>query len=263
MEDEKDMKIKDIPFVILGPVRCGSSLLVETIKHHPDLDCKLEFFPTEWMDRLVKEYDTNDPIKILTKIINGEGRGVHESRPQRVAWEPSTGFKFLFSNYREETAKLYNLLLSCSSIRKILLTRNPLEGFISRQTAEELHKYWLGQDTSKTKITFNKEKFLQYIDVTSNNYTYALKRIAGPLITIDYKDICNTLCQKELYTFLNVPYIHTRLPKNSEVKAWQINQPDNPDGTTKQNHTQMSYRVENFTEMVEYISTTPYKKYLI
>jgi len=258
------MEIKDLAFVILGPARSGSSLLVETIKRHPDLDCKLEYFPSEWMEEFIKKYNTRDPIQILTQIINEPTPRLRgKARPE--PWGPSTGFKFLFSNYRKETEELYNLLLSCPSIKKILLTRNPLERFISQQTAEQLGLYWLGQDTSKTKITFDKHKFLRYVESTSNNYTYTLQHITGPLITIDYKDICNTLCQKELHAFLNVPYIHTRLLKCNEIKGKSDPpyKPENPDSTTKQNHTQMSYRIENFTEMVEYICTTPYKKYLV
>ena len=240
------MEIKDIPFVIIGPGRVGSSLLVKTLDAHPNIDCRQEYFwaKGKGYPELAKKYNTSDSIQLLRYIINDPAD----------PWNLSTGFKFLFNNHHEKTTELYEALLKCNSIKKILLIRNPLERYISQRTGDKTNgTFWLGQNTSNIKIAFDKKDFLKFMEKSFNDYQYALKRISGPMITIDYKDVCSTICQKELCAFINVPYVHAKLPD------WA----DSHDGTTKQNHTQMSYRVENFTEMVDYISTTPYKEYLV
>jgi len=215
---------------------------------HPDVNCKMEVCAKREMEKLYEKYDmkdahrrfSTDAVKALTLEMNSD-----------KSWKTSSGFKFLFHHDRADTEELYKLLLQTKGIKKIMLTRNPLERYISVRTAQKTDQFWLGKKTFEHKIKFTRENFLEYIDRCNNEYNYALSSIQGPMITIDYKEICSTSCLKELHQFLKVPYIHIPLPE------WGTHI------STKQNHSQMSYRVENFTEMVDYISTTPYKKYLV
>jgi len=234
------MKVTDLSFVIISPMRCGSSLICKLLDAHPNINCKLEYCAKYQIEELYEKYNTRDAIQALTLVMNSD-----------KSWETNSGFKFLFHHERSDTEELYKLLLQTASIKKIMLTRNPLESYISLKTAQKTNEFWLGRKTSEHKIKFVKENFLEYTDRCNNEYNYALSTVQGPMTTVDYKEICNTSCLRELHRFLEVSYIHAPLPE------WTLGQ------STKQNHTQMSYRVENFTEMVDYVSTTPYKKYLV
>jgi len=265
------MTLDDLSFVVIGPNRSGSTLFCWMLNEHPNVECKFEYFNKLNYGRYSKKYNTTDPIKILENLLEENWENPEHVKKDR------TGFKFLFPNNRPETNKLYEYLLKCHKIKKILITRNPLEKYISERTVRAsklipstgpdgtiteyraqfekdmgrpIGKTWLGDKSTDVTITFNKDDFLRFVEGYNLSYSYALRLIKGPLITIDYIDTCNTTAQERVYNFLDIPYKHIHLP-------------DWGHGTTKQNETQMSYRVKNFSEMVEYISTTPYKQYLI
>lgn len=237
----------DIDFIIIGPARSGSSLLCKLLDKHPNIRCELEHFYKSIYEDHAKKFKTDDSVEIF-KALSRVWKQTEGVTTQKI-----NGFKFLFSNLWEKSEKIYKKLLKDKDIKKILITRNPLELYISSRicsisTVDE--KNWLGTKLHGTKIVFDKKQFINKIQKDNENYTYALKTIQGNLITIDYKDICNTTCFKSIHEFLDVPYVSTQLL-------------DWGHGSTKQNYTQMSYKVENFEEMVEYISTTPYKNYLV
>ena len=235
-----------IDFVIIGPSRSGSSLLCSILDLHPNIHCQLEHFYRPKYEEYVQTYKTEDSVKIYNQIAK------EWNKTKELPSNPLTGFKFIFSNHRPETERLYRKLLRNNEIKKILITRNPLERYISNKIgaiATVESKNWLGTKLHGTKMRFDQKGFLNFLKKDNLAYDYALRIIQGPLLTIDYTDTTNTTAFKDIYNFLNVPDSPTTL------LDWG--------GSTKQNYTQMSYKVENFTEMVEYLRTTPYKKWLV
>jgi len=253
----------DIDFVVIGPARSGSSLFCKLLSEHPNVKCEMEHFYKSRYEKYAKQFKTDDVFEIF-KILNK--KWMKSQLDLFKETKKVIGFKFLFSNIHSKTEKLYTSLLKDKDIKKILITRNPLEVYISNKICEIStvdKKNWLGTKLHGTKITFNKNHFICKTEIDNNRYMFALKNIQGNLITIDYKDICNTTCFKKIHDFLNVSYVPTQLPSRSDLQGARLHSLDWGKSTTKQNYTQMSYKIENFEEMVEYISTTPYKNCLI
>ena len=126
------MTLDDLSFVVIGPNRSGSTLFCWMLNEHPNVECKFEYFNKLNYGRYSKKYNTTDPIKILENLLKDNW-----DNPEHVK-KDRTGFKFLFPNNRPETNKLYEYLLKCHKIKKILITRNPIENTYLKEPYEQV-----------------------------------------------------------------------------------------------------------------------------
>lgn len=181
------MATKPRYFAILGAMRTGSNLLERTLGQLQDTICYGEAFnpsfvsgprKTEVLGYTVAKRDA-DPIGFLEHLISAE--------PTRIA-----GFR-IFQNHSPEAM---DYVLSDPRCIRIILTRDPLDSYISLKIAQRTDQWMLNNPRRRTtvRVQFDKAAFETFCQKREAHFTWLDQRLKAhgqDAIRIDYADLEN------------------------------------------------------------------------
>ncbi|MDF0603764.1 nodulation protein NodH [Psychromarinibacter sp. C21-152] len=215
-------------FVVFAEMRTGSNFLEENINDYPGLSCLGELFNPhfighankfDWggIDMAARE---EDPMRLLAAI-----RGQTEGMP---------GFRF----FNDHDPRILRHVLPDERCAKVVLTRNPVDSYVSHKIAQATGQWRLG-DMKKAKsaqAVFDAEDFQQHIERLQ---AFQMVLLRGLQVTgqtafwIAYEDLQDVEVLDGLATFLGVDHRKTRVSKRTKV----------------QNPKPLDEKVANFEEM--------------
>lgn len=217
-------------FVIFAEMRTGSNYLEATLNDLPDIDCKGELYNPTFMghhntfemhgidiDRREKA-----PLDLLEAIIaNADGA--------------LPGFRF----FHDHDPRVLDKVLPDPRIAKVILTRNPLESYVSRRIATETGQWRLTdmKHQKSAKIEFRLwefESMLADLQAFQMKLQRAMQTTGQTAFFIRYEDINDVEVVNGLARFLGSE--HALEATNAKLK--------------KQNPSDLSQKVENYDHMV-------------
>ncbi|MEM1236572.1 MAG: sulfotransferase family 2 domain-containing protein [Pseudomonadota bacterium] len=214
-------------FVLFAEMRTGSNFLEANLNLYPDVSCMGEVFNPVFIG-----YPNTDEVLGFDQVArDANPLGLVEAiRKQNGV----AGFRF----FHDHHPGILDEVLSDPRCAKIILTRNPVDSYVSRKIAAATGQWKLTNPTRQksSQIDFDREEFelhmsnLQSFQVRVLN---ALQKTGQTAFYIAYEDIQDLDIMNGLARFLGSETELTTLSKNLK----------------KQNPAPMSAKVTNFEEM--------------
>lgn len=223
-------------FAILAAMRTGSNLLEKTLEMLGDTDCYGEAFNPAFISRpgtcavlghTVASRDA-DPMGFLERMIS--------ARPDRIA-----GFR-IFPHHNRSVMRQ---VLADPRCTRILLTRDPLDSWISLQIAWKTGQ-WMLRDPGRrrtAKIRFDTADYEEFALQRHRDLDWLKVRLAKHgmrAIRIDYRALSDRNCLQEIVRAIG---------SNGTVPA------EPP--IVRQNPVALADKVENHAEMCAYLCLEP------
>ncbi|ARO15636.1 hypothetical protein BVG79_02296 [Ketogulonicigenium robustum] len=218
-------------FVVFAEMRTGSNFLETNLNTIPGVACLGEAFNPQFIgypareDLLGVTYADRvaDPMALLKKIRNARG-GVLQ------------GFRF-FSNH---DARVLDKILPDPKVAKVILTRNPIDSYISRKIASATGQWKVTNITNAKRevIGFDAAEFEEHLQAHQAfqvTLMHGLQTTGQTAFYIDYDDLHDLAVLNGLAVFLGV-----------EGRLEALDQK-----VKKQNPEAVADKVENFPEMEE------------
>ncbi len=215
-------------FVLFAEMRTGSNFLEENLNEYPGVVCYGEVFnpvfvghanQTELLGVSLSEREAN-PVQLLDRM--------------RVHTDGLPGFRF----FHDHDARVLDHVLPDRRGAKIILTRNPVDSYVSRKIAAATGQWRLSDmKRAKTaKIAFKREEFEAHLETLQ---AFQLRLMRGLQTTgqtafyIAYEDVRDVDVLNGLARFLGVEHQKDKATQRTKV----------------QNPAPLSEKVENFEEM--------------
>lgn len=223
-------------FAILAAMRTGSNLLEKTLEALGDTDCHGEAFNPAFISRpgakevlghTVGRRDA-DPLGFLETLIH--------ARPDRIA-----GFRIFPGHSRLATKRI----LADPRCTRIVLTRDPLESWISLQIAQQTGQ-WMLRDPKRrrrAKIRFDAAEFEAYVAQRMAHLGWIETRLAKhgtTAIRVDYRELSDRARLQEIAHAIGS---HGTVPADPPI--------------LRQNPEALADKVENHAEMCAYLGLEP------
>lgn len=216
-------------FIVLAEMRTGSNLLEANINMLDGVTCHGEAFNPSFVgypkiDALLgmnREDREKDPLELLNRIKSGDDLG---------------GFRF----FHDHDPRVLNSCIDDLRCAKVILTRNPLDSFVSWKIAQATGQWKLTNAThsKSTAITFKPADFEAHLEAIQGfqvRVQRALQVSGQTAFYINYDDLRDVDILNGLAQFLG---IGARLSNvNKKLK--------------KQNPEPLEQKVSNFDEMKE------------
>jgi hypothetical protein len=221
-------------FVIFAEMRTGSNFLEENLNAYPGLKCWAEIYNPHFIGKpsntdfdgiTVADREAN-PIKLLDRLKNrSSGLG---------------GFRF----FHDHDPRMFKTILDDPRCAKIILTRNPLESYVSLKIAGATGQWRLGdlKDARSAKILFDQTEFedmLASVKQFQKQILRGLQTSGQTAYYISYEDVQDIDVLNGLAKFLGVDE-----PRSKTVQKTKV---QNPDG--------LEEKVLNYPEMVSALSS--------
>ncbi len=215
-------------FVILAGMRTGSNYLEANLNAVPGVKCYGEVFNPAFIGK-------KDQVEML-----GQSLVAREADPLvllaklREATTGLSGFRF----FHDHDPRILAAVLADSTCAKIVLTRNPLESYVSLRIARETGQWKLGDGKAlkSAKVRFEAKGFDAYLEQTqkfAGQVMRSLQHSGQTAFHLDYTDLQDLGVLNGLLRFLGVS-----------------GQLDAPDATLKkQNPAPLAEKVINPAEM--------------
>lgn len=224
-------------FVVLGGMRTGSNLLEEELNSVPGLTSFGEVFNPHFVGRPKRDS--------LLGITLPERDREPERLLARIAGEQDTlaGFRL----FQEHDDRVLTQVLADRRAAKIVLTRNPVESYVSLKIARATGQWWLG-DVSRAKSAkarFDPEEFDAFLEARRAFYlriNRALQTSGQTAFHIDYADLTDPGVVAGLVRYLGV---------DGGIDPGAVR-------AKVQNPAPLSEKVENFAEMEAALQKTDY-----
>jgi LPS sulfotransferase NodH len=215
-------------FIVLAGMRTGSNFLEETLNALPGLRCWGEAFNPQFMGRsgrmkmagLDMAARQADPLALLSAM--------------RARSDGLAGFRF----FDDHDTRILDHALADHRCAKIILTRNPLDSFVSLQIARSTGQWRLGDGrrARTARIRFDPGDFTAYLDKLrqfSARIDRQLQVTGQTAFRLTYDQIGDLGVINGLAMFLGVAGRLERIPT----------------GTLVQNPAPLAQRVTNYDEM--------------
>ena len=184
-------------WVVLAGMRTGSNLLEEHLAAFPGIESYGELFNPHFFGRpkTMSEFGLSmvardaDPLKVVEAMC-----GQSKSFP---------GFRLFY----DHDPRVIDYVLQDRTAAKIVLTRRPIDSFVSLKVARQTGQWWLGDVTTArtTKVRFEEQEYAEFL----NTLTDFQSRIAQSLqvtgqtaFHIDYDDLSSAQVISGLGRFL-------------------------------------------------------------
>mgnify|MGYP000100180348 FL=1 len=220
-------------FVIFAEMRTGSNFLEENINSYPGLKCWGEVFNPAFIGKS-KQKDM-----LGVSLIMREADPTLLLRKMRDATEGLAGFRF----FHDHDPRILAHVLKDPNCAKIILTRNPLDSYVSRKIAGETGQWRLGdlKDAKSAKVVFDKREFEGLLDELKGfqlSLQRALQTTGQTAFYINYDDIQDIEVLNGLAHFLGVFEERGKTTQKTKV----------------QNPSRLEDKVVNYAEMVSALS---------
>lgn len=217
-------------FVIFAEMRTGSNYLEATLNDLPDLTCLGEVYNPTFMGHHTTfemhgiDMDRREakPLDLLDAIIGNAGDAL-------------PGFRF----FHDHDPRVLDRVLPDPRIAKVILTRNPLDSYVSRRIATETGQWRLTdmKHQKSAKVEFRLWEFetmLEDLQAFQIRLQRGLQTTGQAAFYIRYEDINDIEVVNGLARFLGSE--HALEATNAKLK--------------KQNPSDLSQKVENYDHMV-------------
>ncbi len=171
-------------FVVLAGMRTGSNLLEEQLAAMPGIVSHGELFNPHFFG------------KPETKSLWGLSMAARDSDPLRVIGamrSASSGLHGFRLFYDHDTRAIDHVLLD-SKAAKIILTRRPIDSYVSLKIARKTGQWWLGDMTSAraAKVPFEAQEYADFLNDLSEFQTrinHSLQTTGQTAFHIGYEDL--------------------------------------------------------------------------
>ncbi len=220
-------------FVILAEMRTGSNFLEATVNSYPGLKCWGEAYNPAFVG------------KANTDQMCGISKAQRERHPEALLQamisqtEGLAGFRF----FHNHDPRMLDRFMDDPKCAKIILTRNPLESYVSKKIADQTGQWRLGdlKDAKTAKISFEKSEFETMLDAIKAFQIELQRRLQTTGQTafyINYEDIKDIEVVNGLARFLGVDVERHATSQKTKV----------------QNPSQLKDKVHNYDQMVAALS---------
>lgn len=214
-------------FVVFAEMRTGSNFLETNINAFDGLTCHGEAYNpnfvgypnrSETLGVTVESRD-EDPFELLRKVKTAEGLN---------------GFRY----FNDHDPRVFDAIMADRRCAKIILTRNPIESYVSWKIAKATGQ-WKLTDVKRLRedtVTFNKDEFRDHIgklQAFQVRLLNTLQKSGQTAFYVDYEDLQDVEIMNGLAAFLGVDARLEALDKSLK----------------KQNPKALSDKVENFEDM--------------
>ena len=173
-------------FVVLAGMRTGSNLLEEQLAAMPGIVSHGELFNPHFFG------------KPDVKSLWGLSLAARDSDPVRVigamreASEGLHGFRLFY----DHDARAIDHVLKDRSAAKIILTRRPIDSYVSLKIARKTGQWWLGDMTSAraAKVPFDAEEYAEFLNELSEfqlKISQTMQTTGQTAFHISYEDLSN------------------------------------------------------------------------
>ncbi|KMW58784.1 Glutamate synthase [NADPH] large chain [Candidatus Rhodobacter oscarellae] len=215
-------------FVIYAEMRTGSNFLEENVNEYPGLQCYGEAFnpvfmgganKTEMLGVTLQEREA-DPERLLQRM--------------QAETEGLPGFRF----FHDHDPRILDKTLADPRCGKIILTRNPIDSYVSRKIAAETGQWRLNdmKNAKSAQITFDRAEFETHLDKLQGfqrRLMQGLQTSGQAAFYIGYDDIRDLDVLDGLAAYLGVDHKKERTTQRTKV----------------QNPSALEHKVANFEEM--------------
>lgn len=214
-------------------MRTGSNFLEANLNSLPDVACYGEAFNPHFIGKL--NQDTAFGVTLAQREAD-PAKLLHQMRTQSPGL---SGFRY----FHDHDPRVLPIVLADPRCAKVILTRNPVESYVSWKIAQATGQWKLTQAKrlKTAKAHFDAPEFTAHLAQLQNfqlRLMHGLQTSGQTAFYIDYEDINDTDVLNGLARFLGV---------TGELAA--------PDDTLKkQNPEEISEKVENYDEMVAALS---------
>jgi LPS sulfotransferase NodH len=220
-------------FVLLAEMRTGSNFLEANLNTLPDTACYGEAFNPHFIGKL----NQNEAFGIT--LAQREADPALLLRAMRAQGPALTGFRY----FHDHDPRILPTVLADPRCAKIILTRNPVESYVSLKIAQATGQWKLTQAKrlKTAKAQFDGTEFAAHLTQLQDfqiTLMHGLQTSGQTAFYIDYEDINDTDVLNGLARFLGV--------------EGNLAAPD--DTLKKQNPEDISEKVENFDEMAAALS---------
>ncbi len=221
-------------FVILAEMRTGSNFLEENINEFSGLNCHGELFNPHFLG------GPNKSEKFGITLSQREKNPFDLLSSVKAVPHGLNGFRF----FPDHDHRVLGNCLNDVKCAKIILTRNPLESFVSREIVRKTQQWRLGdlKNLKSAKIIFELDKFLEHLDRLRQFQSEVQKclQVTGQAaFHLTYEDISDVEIINGLARFLGIDGAKKK-PTNK---------------TKKQNPQPLNEKVENFAEMEQQLES--------
>lgn len=171
-------------FVVLAGMRTGSNLLEEQLSAMPGIESHGELFNPHFFGKpeiskkwgmTLKQRDA-DPVRVIGLM--------------KRAAEVLPGFRLFY----DHDQRAIDHVLSDKRAAKIILTRRPIDSYVSLKIARKTGQWWLGDMTSAraARVSFVAEEYADFLNDLSafqNHITHALQTTGQTAFHISYDDL--------------------------------------------------------------------------
>ena len=171
-------------FVVLAGMRTGSNLLEEQLAAMPGIEAHGEVFNPHFFGKpnVSSKWDlsiharNSDPVRTIAAMCN--------------ASEGLPGFRLFY----DHDARAIDHVLADERAAKIVLTRRPIDSYVSLKIARKTGQWWLGDMTSarKAKVSFDAEEYGEFLNELStfqHRIARALQITGQTAFHISYDDL--------------------------------------------------------------------------
>ena len=224
-------------FVVFAEMRTGSNFLEENLNQFPGISCQGEVFnpnffggpKREEMFGLTIKQRNDDPISVLALL---------KSQPENL-----NGFRL----FHDHDQRILTECVQDEKCAKIILTRNPIDSYVSREIVRQTQQWRLGdlKSAKSAKITFDEEEFSAHFQRVLDFQLLILKALQKSGQTafyLAYEDIPDVEVINGLARFLGL----------SDVKKKPATK------TKKQNPQPLEEKILNFPQMQKSLGSLDY-----
>ena len=215
-------------FVILAEMRTGSNALEERLNDYAGIESLGELFNPHFIGKP----DVDELFGVSLRDRDADPRALLDVIRQRS--DGLAGFR-LFSDH---DPRVLDACLSDRKTAKIVLTRNPLESYVSLKIARKTGQWWLSDLKSRKqgRARFDVSEFEEYLAERSAHLhmiRHRLKSTGQAFFEIDYADLGDDDLIRGCVRFLGVAAEKGKVTRKGRV----------------QNPVSLSEKVENAAEM--------------
>ncbi|MBT8460289.1 MAG: sulfotransferase [Boseongicola sp.] len=184
-------------WVVLGGMRTGSNLLEEHLAAFPGIAAHGELFNPHFFGRpsqksqfgLSMQSRDSDPLRVI-EVMQASGDGLH-------------GFRL----FHDHDRRVISHVLNDPNAAKIILTRRPVDSYVSLKVARKTGQWWLGdlKTARVAKVTFDGEGYSEFLDTLSafqSRISRILQTTGQTAFNIDYDDLADGEVVQGLGKFL-------------------------------------------------------------
>jgi len=195
-------------FVVLAEMRTGSNLLESNLNAVEGIECHGELFNPGFINQagtdsylgVNRDQRDADPWSLLNAVRAGGGRMV--------------GFRL----FHDHDPRIWQHVLADTACAKIILTRNPLDSYVSRKIAAATNQWRLGdvKNRKKTQVAFDPAEFeahLSRLQQTQISLQHSLQTSGQSAFYISYDDANDLEVLNGLSRWLGVPGRLADLPR--------------------------------------------------